>query len=235
MKQKRRIWPWILLTVVVLLGGVLFWQRDNLRALYLYRTQTAEELAQAAFSAQQQESEALQEYHVTVQDLTPEEEKQLVQGTLTPQDVQNRLVSEAGDGSGEAPPPVEKVPQSSAGQSASKAVDEIVNRYVAQAYSLKAAYLGKLGTLYSSAVGEYSALPKDQRTASKKKEIAMSYSWEASCDESDCDAEMKTLLDRMKQELKEAGADTSVVDTIRQAYRDQKAGKKAYYLSLIES
>jgi hypothetical protein len=50
--------------------------------------------------------------------------------------------------------------------------------------------------------------------------------------ESECDKKVDTLLTDMRNELAAIGADTSIVDTIEDAYIEEKALRKSYYLSL---
>jgi hypothetical protein len=50
--------------------------------------------------------------------------------------------------------------------------------------------------------------------------------------ESECDNKVDTVLTNMRNELAAIGADTSIVDTIEDAYIEEKALRKSYYLSL---
>ena len=50
--------------------------------------------------------------------------------------------------------------------------------------------------------------------------------------EKECDARMKAAEDSIRSLLTQLGEDTSLADEIHAAYLEEKAAKKAYYLSL---
>ena len=138
-------------------------------------------------------------------DLTPEEESELVSGTITAEEVAKRLgeasaaaeSQNSGEDAAAASTKNSEVGEDSdsGSDSAGKDTqpgqtdgqDEIINRYLAQIYTLKAEFLGKLGYLYTAAKEEYYALPQKEQTSEKKRSIAMSYAWDAAADEGECD------------------------------------------------
>lgn len=122
---------------------------------------------------------------------------------------------------------------SEASDADSKQSDKIISKYVAKLYLYKAEYIAKLGKLEQSAKDEYLALPEDKRTESEKSRILLSKISEASALEKVCDSQVNALLSDMKKELKECGADLSIIDVIKKAYTEEKALKKAYYLGIL--
>ena len=52
--------------------------------------------------------------------------------------------------------------------------------------------------------------------------------------ESNCDSRMEEILARISAHIKEDGGDSSIVNEIREVYENEKALKKAYYLSLLD-
>ena len=50
--------------------------------------------------------------------------------------------------------------------------------------------------------------------------------------ELDCDAQVDAALDELRKTLTAQGKDTAVVETLRQAYENEKSLKKAYYLDV---
>jgi len=244
-RNTRPHWRRILfacgILLIALIAVLAIWQRDNLTALYMFYTKSGQELEETVSQSALEQQNALEQYgKITVRDLSPEEEAELVNGTITPDEVAKRLGGSSEDGkspdagssgtggaSGSVSSSTEKTSQPA------QTEDEIINRYLADIYTLKAEFLGKLGDLFTAAKAEYYALPKNQQTAEKKRSIAMSYAWDAAADEGDCDIAVDHLLDHMTADLKAIGAKTDVVSAIKKAYQDQKASKKAYYYSLI--
>ncbi|MCI2106843.1 MAG: hypothetical protein LKK00_09045 [Intestinimonas sp.] len=241
-RQKRRIVPIVLLILAVIAAGVVFWQRENLEAIRLLAGKSSGELADEIEAQQQQTQKAMESYgDLGVRDLTPEEESELIQGTLTVEEAVGRITNstdapaQAQSDTESADTPTQTQQPDAEGEQRAGAEEtrEVVSRYVAQMYTIKAQFLGKLNQLYEAAKSDYLALPAAERTDSKKRSIAMHYAVEASAMESDCDDQVNAVLESLTAELKQCGADISIVDTIRQSYEDQKALKKAYYMSLL--
>ena len=103
----------------------------------------------------------------------------------------------------------------------------------AQMYALKAKYLGLLGELERSGRQILASIPSEERTLSNLKKVGMPFVQEALGLESQCNGEVENLLKDLKQELASLDADTTIVETMRQAYHAEKRLKKAYYLSLV--
>lgn len=110
---------------------------------------------------------------------------------------------------------------------------KVVETYSAQMYALKAKYLGLLGELERSGRQTLASIPSEERTLSNLKKVGMPFVQEALGLESQCNGEVENLLKDLKQELASLDADTTIVETMRQAYHAEKRLKKAYYLSLV--
>ena len=50
--------------------------------------------------------------------------------------------------------------------------------------------------------------------------------------ESQCDKDVESLLSDLRTELEAQGKDTSIIETLRKAYNEEKSLKKAYYLDV---
>jgi hypothetical protein len=113
-----------------------------------------------------------------------------------------------------------------------KEAEEKLAELVAEAYVLRTYYTNRLERMRVSALAEYSALSKEERTQSKKMDIGMKYAGLAGELEGDCDGKMNSLVARIEKELKLSGSDTSVINEIKFYYAEEKSLKKAYFLSL---
>ena len=80
MKRKKRTALWIVLAVLLAVGGICIWQRNNIRALILSRTMTQEELTDQMTQQQEKTEQAAQAAGVSVRPMTEEEKDQLRSG-----------------------------------------------------------------------------------------------------------------------------------------------------------
>jgi hypothetical protein len=246
--------------VLVIIAGVsvialYLWQKDNIDALVDANKYSTEEIKSRIEDSREDTKQVLEEYNVTnIRDLTPEEELELCKGNMTPEeavaiimgtDEQASDATDTNDGSSNAA--VENEENTGGSSVDTNAADkgttakaeskpdkktEIVQKYVADMYTLKAKYMGQLGSLAKSAKAEYDS-NKEEYGKAKAIEIAVSDNLsKAASLESQCDSEVNTLLSSFESELSSIGADTSIVDTMRTQYQNEKSLKKSYYLSL---
>ena len=114
MKKTVKIILLIVGILVVLAAGVAVWQWDNIQALRMARTISADELARQAAQAAQQRADALQNLPdgITIRELTAEEKQQLQSGELSEEAAIALLIgaamgdaaaTEAPDGESDAP------------------------------------------------------------------------------------------------------------------------------------
>ena len=246
-------WMIILLVFVILFTALVVWQRNNIEALYLYLTNDEEEMEQIVEKNRKELEEKIKEYGEDIpRNFTAEEEAMIASGEMTIEEATELILSES---EGKVPTE-EKAPNEDAEEGGKKpeetddtkalgkdekeskenkkaAESEIIRRYTAKFYSLKAYYMGQLSGLEASAKSEYASLTKEQKKSLSKTAFAGKYISYASALQGECDAQVEALLSQMKSELDAVGGDSSIISTIRQTYNGEKAAKKAYYLSLI--
>jgi hypothetical protein len=230
---------------------VYLWQRDNINAVLDANKYSTEEIQSQIENSQENVQAVLNEYNVTqIRDLTPEEELELCKGNMTPEEAVAIIMgtSTGADGDENSSDAVSDNSENKQGngksdknndvknsEKSSAATDEksaVVQKYVAQMYSIKAKYMGELGTLAQSAKAKYDA---DKQTVGKTKAVENAVSAnlsKAASLESQCDKEVESVLSSMEKELSAIGADTSIVNTMRTEYQNEKSLKKSYYLSL---
>ncbi len=103
---------------------------------------------------------------------------------------------------------------------------------IAKLYVVRSRFLSELASIETAITDAYESLPEELRTPSSRKSIAGEYISRVSDLELECDAEVETITEELRLKLEESGKDTSVVDTIKQAYEEEKSLKKAYYLDI---
>lgn len=236
MKKIIKIILVILLILVLAVAAVCFWQRDNLAALKLSMSTSKDDLSQMISDNLQAVDDAIQNVDgISVRDLTDEEKEALHNNEISREELLTQLTSgqsasESGDTSNSSESPAQEEPASS--PEAADPNAEKLSQCLAEIYVMKAEYTAWLEDKYAEALETYSALDPSERTATAKYKIGMSYMREALAMETVCDARMAELEDEISALLQEMGQDNSLVDSIKSAYEDEKALKKAYYLGL---
>lgn len=252
-------WMIALLAVVILLTALCLWQRNNIKALYLFITNDEAGVEQIIEDNRKELEDKIKEYGEDMpRNFTPEEEAKIASGEISVEEAVELLLGEetsaeeneetlvVGDEETSADVPEEnQTPEVKEENNSDKADSkdktkekntgsDIIKKYTAKFYSLKAYYLGQLGSIESQAKSDYSALTKEQKKSLSKTAFASKYINYALSLESECDSQVESLLAEMKTELTETGADTSVIGVIRQAYNSEKAAKKADYMSILK-
>lgn len=226
MKKRTKILLGIVLTILVAVVVIGIWQRNNIAAVVKSVSKSQEEIAGELNSSKKQlENELSEKYTTIVSDFTAEEERQIMKGELSIEEVKNRLDRKY----------EEKKNASSAVTSPQSAeVDKLIGDKVIELYSLKAYYLGQLGQIEASVKKDYIAMPEEKRNLVGKQELVTKYMGTALSLMNQCDAQVNELLSGLEKSLKKLNGDTAIIKTIRDAYENEKALKKAYYLKLLE-
>ncbi len=236
MKKCIKIVCIILLALLLLLGGLCIWQRDKVRALYLYLTTDAESIAANTEQVRAQNHAALVDRFpdtITVTPPTIEQSEALLDGKVKPEEVKESLGIAQAEKPADAaePAPAPEGQSSAAAQTPKPDPEELVNQCVAELYACKVDVMAQLGVLKQAALDQWSALSQEQRTKTKKTEIIMDGLRQCYDLEADVDAQVQEILDRYRTALQEAGGDATVTDTLWNAYCQEKETEMAYYLN----
>lgn len=107
-------------------------------------------------------------------------------------------------------------------------------KYITELYNLKSEYIGKLDGMVDSAVKEFRALPKKEKTYSKQLQIGASYMTKALALESECDKKVAAIVSSLEKQLKSEGKSTAIITVINDTYNSEKTLKRAYYLNMFK-
>lgn len=255
MKNRKKRLLCALLALVLVLGGLGVWQRNNLRALGLRLRLTQEELSDQMNAQQSKTEQATQSAGVNVRPLTEEERAKLRDNEVTRDELIDRLVH-GEDGAHQTTEPAEKTDAPAETPDAPEKADtpaepaetpdtpaqtqtdgtaalrEQLAKYIAEIYVMEAEYTAWLEDANRSAIADFEALPPEQQTTASKYSIGMQYLSLALEKEKECDARMSEVERSIRSVLTQLGESTALADEIHSAYEDEKATKKAYYLSL---
>lgn len=230
MKRKKRTALCIVLALVLAIGGICVWQRNNIRALILSRTMTQDELSDQMSQQQEKTEQAAQDAGVSVRPMTQEEKDRLSSGEESRDELIERLAGEQEEKTEQTPEQEETAQETQPDPQA--ALREELNKCVAEVYVMEAEYTAWLEQANQSAIDEFNDLPEAEQTSSAKYNIGMKYLSEALNKEKECDAKMQDVETRIRNLLTQLGESTSLADEIHTTYTEKKATLKAYYLGL---
>ena len=237
----------ILLVVILLgLGSLAIWQKDNLVSYVNSKIYSQDELTAQISDKKEEIASIVNSYtDVKIRDFTAEEEKQILRGEVTPDEVFAKILKESGidyeqwkasnDANNSSEPgdenPVEQSPAPQ-NETNENSADQIINQYVPKMYNLKAQYLGKLSGLRSEVISYYNSLPKESHNSAGKEAAASKFLGEFSSLEAECDSKVYDLLNSFEAQLKSVNGDLSIINSMKKAYADEKNLTKAYYINL---
>jgi len=212
MKKKKHIVLWILLAVVILICGVLFWQRDNIKAAIIGLKSTPEEIeAMLEANTESMQKSVEQEIGISVRALTEEEKEALRSGSLDESELIDELTED------------ELTPY-----------QKEMSDLIAKIYVMYADYTGILTDMYDQAKREYKAKTDAEKEKKALVKWGAGYIDRAASLEKQCDGEMDEILARMETLIKENGGDLSLIDQIIEAYANEKSLQKSWYLAKME-
>lgn len=216
-KRKRILCIFLILALVI--GGVCFWQRNNLRALYLSVRMSQEELSSRMEEQKARTEAASREAGVDIRGLT-EEEQSALRDELISRDELIRDIAESNK------------TQTEASTEEEVSLRDQLTELFAELYVMQAEYTVWLENANQAAIDDFNALPEKERSEGKKFSIGMEYLQKAKEKEAECDAKMDEMERKIRDILTQLGESTAVVDEIHATYLEEKATKKAYYLGL---
>lgn len=217
-KQKKLLI--VLLLIVLALGALACWQRNNLKALYMAKTMDADTILASAAAQTEKRQKELERYGVTLPAPTREEIDALLDGRILPEIL---LTDEARTNETDA-----SADDPSAEQMTEK---DILERCIQKLYECEAVLMVRLGAMKQAALDEWHALEEQERTKERKRKIILRGLDDCYELEVEIDAQVLGILDEHRAELKAIRADTAPIDILWKHYCDRKASEKAYYIN----
>lgn len=225
--KKRYIFIPVALIIIFAVSFFAYWQRENITALKYILINSAEEnskmlkenekvinnivekLSDKGISALPEEAVEM----MNNGDLTEKDVADIISGKTTVDEVKNRKdnpTNESNNGNQDNTEP------------------STIANLVAQIYSLRSSFVGKLDSLIAQAKDEWSA------GGVKKKDFVSKYIGLGTSLEAQCDAQFESIISQIKEELKRIGGDESIISELKKAYKNEKTAKKASILSQIK-
>lgn len=224
MKKWKHMMLIVCEALLIVVGAVVITQRENIQAVYEGVTTSQIVLKEEIIHTQKKVEEALECYELKdIGQLTREEEEKVKKGERSEGQEQEVMASAKVQGQATVKEPSKEEREKA-----------IVKHYTAQMYALQSKYVGLLGGLESRGIQALKAIPSEERSVQKMVGVGMSFVQEGLSLEQQCDGEVAAIFSNLKRELKDIGADDSIVEVMSEAYDTEKRLKKAYYFSLIQ-
>lgn len=245
MKRKAKITCGVLAGLLLTVGAVAYWQRNNVDALLKATRYSAEEIEEKRKENQQKVQEKVDaQPALTVRDLTEEERQALREGSITQEELTEKLVEAVKPQPTPATSAPAQTPVSSAPAETPPSAEQPVvepaqwekdlSALIARVYVLREEYTIALDNMQSEARAEYRAMAAEERTKTALMKFARGYVTRALELEKECDAQMDDVVSRMETIIKENKGDMTLVDTVVETYASEKSLKKAWYMAELE-
>jgi len=213
MKKILTVAGCIILVILIAIGCIAYVNRSNIASLITAFKYDKAQISDQIKKTNDNLKDNLQQYfEEDIRDFTDEENEAIKKGEMSESEALAKAIIEA--------------PKKS-----SQSADAIIAKYTSQLLTLESKYIGLIEDVLGSAVAEYHALPIDQLGYGSKMRIMQKHVGTINSLEATCDGEVEAIISKLTEELNAIGADTSIINTIRQAYNNEKSLKKAYYIS----
>ena len=225
-KRWKKIVLIVLAALIVIIGALALWQRNNLKAIHAALSQDREALAQNVQKKADEHQEAMESSGVIVTPPSVQQTEDLLDGKVTADEVKEALGIVALPASEEG-----AVKPDDAPATPTLSVEELLNRCVAELYSYQIDLMAQLGEMKQAALDQWTALPAEERTSLRKQEIGMEGLRQCYALEAETDAAVKEILARYQKQFSQIGADTGTLDQLWTYYCEEKEAQKAFYLN----
>ena len=252
----------LILAVIVLLMGALAWRfRNEIAAFNISRQYSTQELEDQLAGNDQTIRDAVDaSSDVTVRAPTDEEREALRSGSMTQEELVERLTGGASAEQSASQTPAETQPSAETTKpaetpapsaeaakpaetpalaetkptAAQTAYQQQLSALIARVYVLREEYVNALEDMETAARADYKALPESQRTGKKLASLVSGYLAEAAALEKECDAKMDAVIAEMEALISANNGDMTLTDTVFNTYVNEKSLKKAWYMSRLQ-
>lgn len=220
--KKRYIFIPLALILIFSISALAYWQWENITAIKYMLTNSAEETSQMLKENEKVINNIVEKLSDEGISALPEEAVEMMNnGELTEKDAADII-------SGKTTIDEVKNKKNNTDESQANTETSNISSLVAQIYSLRSSFVGKLDSLIAQAKAEWSA------GGVNKKDFISKYIGLGTSLEGQCDAQFESIISQIKEELKRTGGDESIISELKKAYKNEKTAKKASILSQIK-
>lgn len=230
MKKALKIILAVFLAICLALGWLIYANWNSIEAfIHSLNTTNEDTVRELEKNKQELESFLANEESITVRDLTEKEAKALNEGNLSEEELIGILTGSTPEPT-VTPTPTKKPAEPT--PTPTPTSEEIISKLIAKLYVQKSTYLGKIDDIEAQVRAEFIADPDKWGTLQDAKKVFLAKylptvaAWEKTCDET-----VYGILDEIRAELKKQGKDTTIVETMEDAYLEEKKLKKTYFIN----
>ncbi len=222
MKKVLKTLMAIILILVIVVAGLLLWQWKNIESILMGVSQNSEEIEQKRNENQETLVGDINDYMDNpAREMTEEELGQIERGETTVTEVYQKIfeekISEA-----------ENIPTEQT-VSDRKEKDSIISQYMAELYKLQNEYTARAEATIAEGAHYYESIKKHPQDATARASTITKFTSVVRNLEKECDSKVEAVIKSMTTDLTDIGADTSIVESIRATYANEKRLKLSYY------
>ena len=222
MKKFLKTLSVIILILVIVLVGILLWQRKNIESILMGVSQNSEQIEQKRNENQETLVGDVNDYMDTpAREMTDEESGQIEQGETTAAEVYQKIFEEKNKETENT------IPEQAVANAKDK--DRIISQYMSELYRLQNEYTAKAEATIAEGASYYESIKKHPQDAAARASTITKFTSVVRNLEKECDSEVETVIKNMTADLNAIGADTSIIESVRATYANEKQLKLSYY------
>lgn len=222
MKKFLKTLSVIILILVIVLVGILLWQRKNIESILMGVSQNSEQIEQKRNENQETLVGDVNDYMDTpAREMTDEEIGQIEQGETTAAEVYQKIFEEKNKETENT------IPEQAVANAKDK--DRIISQYMSELYRLQNEYTAKAEATIAQGASYYESIKKHPQDAAARASTITKFTSVVRNLEKECDSEVESVIKKMRADLTAIGADTSIIESVRATYANEKQLKLSYY------
>jgi len=226
MKRFLKVLLIIFILIAVLIAAIALWQWKNIEGIVIGVKENQDEIIRRR---EDNQSQLIKDVNSLLDDplreMTEEEKTKVQEGEMSVTEVYQQMFeekkAELKTAEGSKPTPQK------ADNSAKK--DEIVSRYMSELYQLQNEFTAKAEATIAEGANYYESINAHPQDPVARANTIKKFTPVVRGIEKDCDGKVENVIARLKSELESIGADTSITETIRKTYANEKQLKLSYY------
>ena len=212
----------IILVLVISIAGILLWQWKNIESILMGVSQNSEQIEQKRNENQKSLVGDVNNYmDIPAREMTEEEIGQIERGETTAAEVYQKIFEEKNKET-ENTIHEQAVPNK-------KDKDRIISQYMSELYRLQNEYTAKAEATIAEGASYYESIKKHPQDAAARASTITKFTSVVRNLEKECDSKVESVIKNMTDDLASIGADTSIIQSVRVTYANEKQLKLSYY------
>lgn len=219
MKKILKILLIIVLVFIIVIAGLLLWQWKNIESILMGISQNSEQIEQMRNENQETLVGDVNDYMDSpAREMTQEELEQIESGETTTAEVYQKIFEEKSIDT-----------ENSSKEQNTKDKDRIISKYMSELYRLQNEYTAKAEATIAQGASYYESIKKHPQDATARASTITKFTSVVRNLEKECDSKVESVIKNMTADLNAIGADTSIIQSVRATYANEKRLKLSYY------